>query len=635
MRWPKTQIPIRVRASVRQQGSDSARTGSHVVVSAFHPSQRGHFLLAYAYGGLSIHNANRIVHFRRAGTTSDGLKRFCAGLHHIPIVAAAFLEGHKMRVVTLGKRGKCRITDFEHGINHVVTWEVGSGCSSMAIVLPVIKIEIFKGHSTSSESAPITTTLPASATHTQITEHWIAVGCADGSVKTYSAIGLLQCHQLGVEAQAVKQLQWIPNYIAPNLSRGKFKSWTIDIDWPLAKKTRPIAAPSEPTSGAVVRNPSRRWAQESTNRVRTRKEQIVPQVALPISPQSFPCANEAGIRARRIASFQRLRERESHPGLFESLRRKRQLAAQKGFSPPRKNLNSEPPGTRPREAQYHPAEWLSSPALDPSQAQEPQRRHGHMATATNDRATIRLRKSPELESFGHHKRVASPSPFEDHLLNGALLALKQRNEATRTQVPNRAVLPVSRESNQQSAYTAGTRLPESTQAGRCAKHNDHNRHTHQVVQTRAVSNEVHVLNPGELPTSQGIVPPEPSPGLRTPKRTHHKHHLHVPGHFIDSDDDDMPDIDATKHHGYFFGSVLDGGERFVYAFPVCSCECADVVRGEMALVRSEIASLRKTIWATGIGAGEGSVVERTPWFGAGKSQQAQGAGDGSSSHYTV
>ena len=542
-----------------------------------------------------------------------------------------------MRVVTLGRRGKCRITDFEHGINHVVTWEVGSGCSSMAIVLPVIKIEVAKGHSTSSESATIPTALPAPAAHTQITEHWIAIGCADGSVKTYSAIGLLRCHQLGMEGQAVKQLQWIPNYIAPNLSRGKLKTSTVDIDWPPAKMRRSIAtpsAPSAPTSSAIARNPFRRRPQDSTNHVRKPKEQIVPEVALPVPLQNVPVADELEITARRIASFQRFREQASHPGLFESLRRKKQLAAQNGFNPPRKDLNSEPPGTRPREAQYHPAEWISSPALDPSQTQEPQNRHSVIATVTNARATSSSRISPRLEGSRRHKEPASPSTFEDHLLNGALLALKQRNEGTRARSPKSAVSISFLESDRQSTHTAATGLSRSHQPGRVAEHSDCKGHRLEVIQTKAVSKESRILNPTEVPPTQGVIPPQLSPSRSIAKRTRHKHHLHVPGHFIDSDDDDVPDGDATEYHGYFFGSVLDGGERFAYT-RVCNCDCADVVRREMALVRSEIASLRKTIWATGTGTGEGSVVERTPWFGAGKGRQARGEGDSSSSHYTV
>lgn len=45
----------------------------------------------------------------------------------------------------------------------------------------------------------------------------------------------------------------------------------------------------------------------------------------------------------------------------------------------------------------------------------------------------------------------------------------------------------------------------------------------------------------------------------------------------------------------------------------CDCGCADVVRGEMALVRSEIVSLRKTVWvlAAGLGFDGGGLDSRS------------------------
>jgi len=43
----------------------------------------------------------------------------------------------------------------------------------------------------------------------------------------------------------------------------------------------------------------------------------------------------------------------------------------------------------------------------------------------------------------------------------------------------------------------------------------------------------------------------------------------------------------------------------------CDCSCADVVREEMALVRGEIASLRKTVWVLAAGLGvDGGEMDR-------------------------
>lgn len=647
MRWPKSQIPIRPRIAARSRAPGIAQGSSHVVVTTFHPERHGLFLLAYDNGSITIHNANRVVKLRQKGVISDGLKRHCVELHHNPIVAAAFLERHKMRVATLGSKGKCRITDFEHGVNSIVVWEVGSICVAMTVLQPSRTIQLLQENTSSTDTMNDSNIVQQPA-DTRISEHCIAIGCEDGTVKIYSAIGLLKGQQSG-GGHAVHELQWIPNYIAPLSPTKEFGSNIIDIDWPHIEPARHNATrkhdgipgqsirhavPELHIGGRLQRSPP--IDSEMPSIAPSNSADDTNQNAYAGIPQHSPLTPN---KTRLL----QLEAKGSRPTLLESLRQ-RKLSAQTALTPPRKDLNAELPGTSPREAQYDPVEVGHD--IPPSTLTF----KGQMIAPSKGSPSVAAAEGVEnFDNRDHTARQTTPSAFESHLLGGALLSSKRRLHSPSPPAPVTAALHTNASRPRSNSVFLDRRSPHlKTPPARNSlpvkrETNQHAFSTPKTVQQpggraddRSLPSQFHIpgsfvpshVQAGYIDKSPVTPPSGDSRALHTPSR----HHLHVPGHFIDSDDDETLYEEAVEYGEHRYRSPwhihqqelsLDGGEQRVPAVSTCNCDCADVVREEMALVRSEIASLRKTIWTMGTGMGTGasagtardSGFGQNPWFG--------------------
>lgn len=134
-----------------------------ITAASFHPETEEYFLLAYADGTVSLHTASRIEVLHASG--SDGSIGFLKRAHRVTnqshyrhaikhqkggssvdsaqigaksvsITAAAFVNGCKLRVVTVAGDGKCRMIDFERGAEILRTWSCASACTSLAIYSP-------------------------------------------------------------------------------------------------------------------------------------------------------------------------------------------------------------------------------------------------------------------------------------------------------------------------------------------------------------------------------------------------------------------------------------------------------------------------------------------------------------------
>lgn len=136
-----------------------------ITAAAFHPDTEEHFLLAYGDGTVSIHTASRIVLMQTAGsdgiighmkrahrTTNEHVHRHVTrtrkgqrsntgslgrvGPRTIGITAAVFVNGCKLRVVTVAGDGRCRLIDFGRGAQVLRSWSVLAPCTSLSIYSP-------------------------------------------------------------------------------------------------------------------------------------------------------------------------------------------------------------------------------------------------------------------------------------------------------------------------------------------------------------------------------------------------------------------------------------------------------------------------------------------------------------------
>jgi len=288
-------------------------------------------------------------------------------------------------------------------------------------------------------------------------------------------------------------------------------------------------------------------------------------------------------------------------------------------TPPRKNLHDEPPGFSPREAQYIPG--ISTPVKE------------------------RL-PSPQQSSWPIHIGHRQPTPFEAHLMSGALLAAEQsRNISHGQPAPNSAegreishavettkprqfqahllngtLLAAERAKNQKDSQqspalpapsTASPSLPRQQASGV------------DVPETKLGSlHAEYSLNDNELvKTSAKDVQPSHKPRNPAFHHYHHSDHHHtwppplspMPGHYPSSSSASSEQGDTIWEDAQEYGShhirepwchqdQPPSGEHESIE-NACDCSCADVVREEMALVRSEIVSLRKTVWVLAAGLG--------------------------------
>lgn len=602
MENPKSQIPLRLRT-----------TRSHVVVTTFHPERSAIFLLAHDDGTIAIHDARRILALRERGIKSDGLLQHVSGLHHHPIVAAVFLPGYRRRVVSLGSHGKCRITDMESTIILIVTWDIGSKCNALSTFqLPQSPTSTNNDMISSDETVKVKKSVAAIPKSDTV----ISVGCNDGAVKIYNSIGLLKRETLGA-GDFVVDLHWIKMDEAFRFRNLKMD--IVDIDWP------PACSPST--------------SQESSKSLSSKKEnhrlaQEIAKIELPLPPNSpqasppkrsmaaaAPRAQQEVVKAPQRKSPPRISRRSpprisrpnqgrsSQPNLLAAIRSKRQATTPTSATVPRKNLHEEPPGSSPREAQYIPGSWMSTPS---------------------NATTSSPLKMP------NHTSHAKPSDFEARLMSGSLLAAELSLEVRKDRKP-------LVDGEVQKSPPSDRRPWRSDFDGALlASEQDRSHDKHSSFQ-KLISSSIH--NPPQLgmsPSKKTLMPQRLRYGYspeddelveEDADEAHFRRHLNhhrppsipippMPGHYTSSPsrssssgDDATLYEDAQEYGSHLFREpwlhqdVPSNGEQRCPE-NACNCNCADVVREEMALVRGEIASLRKTVWVLSAGLGVHEKVYR-------------------------
>ena len=610
-------------------------TRSHVVVTTFHPARSAIFLLAHHDGTIAIHDARKILTLRETGVKTDGLVRHARSLHHHAPVSAVFLPGYNMRIISLGSHGKCRITDFENTVTMIITWDIGLRCSALAI-------SPSSGYPQSIDQNLLSSTGIAKVNKTvaDIPEHdnLITVGCMNGSVKTYNSIGLLQSETSGA-GRSVVSLHWIRRTIVDTIKSSKSEMDLVDIDWPPVHSTPSTQGSLQSLSS---RKENHRLAQEIA-KIELPLGMKPLKASQPSQPrptaQVLVAVNEDTVKSVKRRSPPRtprrsplhmsksVQSRPSQPNLLAALKRRREAAASVTISPKRKNLHVEPPGSSPREAQYIPGNQMSisqkEHAVSPLPSVSRPIGHGQpsdfearLMSGSLLASEQRRRKKHDLQpldhpedttSFPHHGR-SIPGDVEVNPISGALLGTQQRPDCDHpstfcTLPPAEPPFPLRQ----------------------------------QAVHNTNKSVKLQRMRYGYSPEDEDLIEEDAddTPDYNMRERTaHHRRQkgahrsLHtppppMPGHYIPSPSSSLPSEDEATYEDaqeYDAHEIRGlGCNQDVYPHSGehrCSerdygCSCADIVREEMALVRGELAGLRKTVWVLAAGLGvESREIER-------------------------
>ncbi|KAM3415940.1 hypothetical protein BST61_g9431 [Cercospora zeina] len=191
-----------------------------VCAAAFHPERPNMFLLGFRDATAAAFDATKLANI--AGTYSTQLKAGweIASLQNLhrkvtaedflseatsivsPIAGVAFLPGFKLRAVTAGRDGRCRIVDFANGGIVLRTWHCKESCTSIAILSGDAGSTVRKGPSGNGR--------PSEDSEEQDQRgEVIAVGLADGTVQLYNNLGLLLAQQrVSSREERILSVEW-------------------------------------------------------------------------------------------------------------------------------------------------------------------------------------------------------------------------------------------------------------------------------------------------------------------------------------------------------------------------------------------------------------------------------------------
>jgi hypothetical protein len=188
---------------------------SGVTIAAFHPERANIFLLAFDDGTLAVFDASRLKRGDTEGKYNDqshvgkaevGHKKQLHRPMHFKsegrsraISGAAFLPGSKLKTITTGIDGRCKLTDFSDGASVLRTWHCEAPLTCVSISgSPPTQRAIFSTWKTNSSVQP------------GFSGNLIAVGGQDGSVRLYDSLGLLQGHkELGTDGERIISVEWV------------------------------------------------------------------------------------------------------------------------------------------------------------------------------------------------------------------------------------------------------------------------------------------------------------------------------------------------------------------------------------------------------------------------------------------
>lgn len=187
---------------------------SGISIAAFHPDRANIFLLAFDDGTLATFDANRLLrnagqgkyaNQHRTGNAEIGRIQQLHRAMHVKaegrphaITGAAFIPGNKLRIITVGTDGRCKLVDFSNGANILRTWHGKA---------PLTSVSVLALSSTDHESAARRS---KASVRTDDCGFLIAVGSHDGNVVLYDSLGLRQdFRETSAAGERIIGVEWV------------------------------------------------------------------------------------------------------------------------------------------------------------------------------------------------------------------------------------------------------------------------------------------------------------------------------------------------------------------------------------------------------------------------------------------
>lgn len=193
-----------------------------VCAAAFHAARPSIFMLAFQDATVAAYDATRVSRDAGRYTTqvagNDGEISRLTNLHRkvitgdlsldtfnaaAPIIGIAFIPGYKLRAVTAGRDGRCRIIDFANGGAILRTWNCRAPCTAISVLSD-------RGDVKSQTSRSANTEKSKQDMDDGISDSLIAVGLMDGAIQVYDAVGLmLASEKVSSREEKVISVEWI------------------------------------------------------------------------------------------------------------------------------------------------------------------------------------------------------------------------------------------------------------------------------------------------------------------------------------------------------------------------------------------------------------------------------------------
>lgn len=653
---------------IRPYASDS-----HVTVVQFHPHREDIFLLAYADGTLSVHTMSRIILMQETDRGSDGglghlsrVHRHRGRRHGSSIIAASFIGSYKLRTVSLTAGGRCRIVDFERGATILRTWYMNTECTCMSVT------------SLESRVDDDTSRYPT-ASHGSESDfdrrHMIAIGRADGYVMLYDTLGIpldsrlidrgrrpimdlewmseVQANATPIDTgtpdvKAVADVKWanassaIPingceidktvyvpervrrprRNIIPDIPRFRPKRSPRKSD-PKHPVHRPLDSPDIPgawisSSDSLSTTYTARTTQKDPSEVMVAKsrrfdEMVANEVLTPVKQRSIP--------GRNIFNFSTTSKAKTRSDHIQTMK------AICDLSKRREQGTSEAlPSVLPNEAIAiaPPYQMMAVPEVSPYDLQ-------HLSTPV------------QSDGAGPHevdwtpKEPSTVTKFRAPQVTDLTILPRPQPPVTPPQSPMKSTISKSTPPKLiPSLASLAQRLRISSSAGddRTVIGDNYSateRSKRPVYSNQSISPGMHSIdmNIAKSPTSDKPLPAPPSPSvdLFTDSKDpfFSPYPLSPPSEHSSPLMKPLPSLPHFESCEHANSDAAVCGENQALQCR-CECDCAEVIREEMGLLRAEVASLRKTIWCFGSGTGWGRLVDPERRFGEGNLGDEGGGG---------
>ena len=187
---------------------------SGIAIAAFHPERANIFTLAFDDGTLAIYDASRMSRGIESGRhvnqhyVGKGEIGRIDKLHHAvrvkdeggsrAITGAAFIPGYKLRMITVGVDGRCKLVDFSEGAKVLRTWHARA---------PLTSLSVMTASSSTRASESRKGKAPFRSTDYGV---MIAVGTQNGNVMLYDTLGLLQSRrEISATGERIISVEWV------------------------------------------------------------------------------------------------------------------------------------------------------------------------------------------------------------------------------------------------------------------------------------------------------------------------------------------------------------------------------------------------------------------------------------------